>query len=99
MQPAANENKTAVPELRVFRPESPSAALGLAVSHLMTKPAFANLKFGEWSRILVGQINRKHYCFVVDSKNQIQGFPGLGDHHERARGGVGRGPRRLVLRE
>ena len=76
MQPAANENKTGVPELRVFRPDSPSAALGLAVSHLMTKPAFANLKFGEWSRILVGQINRKHYCFVVDSKNQIQGFLG-----------------------
>jgi hemolysin-activating ACP:hemolysin acyltransferase len=76
MQPAANENKTAVPELRAFRPESPSVALGLAVSHLMTKPAFANLKFGEWSRILVGQINRKHYYLVLDSKNQIQGFLG-----------------------
>jgi hemolysin-activating ACP:hemolysin acyltransferase len=76
MAQPANENKTAVPELRVFRPESPTAALGLAVSHLMTKPAFANLKFGEWSRILVGQINRKHYCFVIDNKNQVQGFLG-----------------------
>lgn len=64
------------PALRVFRPDSPYAALGLAVSHLMTKPAFANLRFGEWSRILVGQINRKHYCFVIDDKNQIQGFLG-----------------------
>jgi hemolysin-activating ACP:hemolysin acyltransferase len=41
----------------------------------MTKPAFANLRFGGWSRILVGQINRKHYYFA-DSKNQIQGFIG-----------------------
>jgi hemolysin-activating ACP:hemolysin acyltransferase len=62
--------------LRLFRPESPYVALGLAVSHLMTKPAFANLRFGDWSRVLVGQINRKHYAFVVDDKNQIQGFLG-----------------------
>jgi hemolysin-activating ACP:hemolysin acyltransferase len=64
------------PELRVFRPDNPYVALGLAVSHLMTKPAFAALRFGEWSRILVGQINRKHYYFVVDGKNQVQGFLG-----------------------
>jgi hemolysin-activating ACP:hemolysin acyltransferase len=64
------------PDLRLFRPESPYVALGLAVNHLMTKPAFANLRFGDWSRILVGQINRKHYAFVVDGKNQIQGFLG-----------------------
>jgi hemolysin-activating ACP:hemolysin acyltransferase len=51
----------------VFRPQNPYVALGLAANHLMTKP---------WSRILVGQINRKHYCFAVDSKNQIQGFMG-----------------------
>jgi hypothetical protein len=38
------------PELRVFRPDNPYVALGLAVSHLMTKPAFAALRFGEWSR-------------------------------------------------
>src|SRR5262245_30402403 len=63
-------------ELRVFRPDNPYVALGLAVSHLMTKPAFSALRFGEWSRILVGQINRKHYYFVVDAKNQVQGFLG-----------------------
>jgi hemolysin-activating ACP:hemolysin acyltransferase len=77
----ASKNSTSVPaegspELRVFRPDNPFAALGLAVSHLMTKPAFAGLRFGEWSRILVGQINRKHYCFVIDRKNQVQGFLG-----------------------
>ena len=64
------------PELKVFRPQSPYVALGLAVNQLMTKPAFAKLRFGDWSRILVGQINRKHYYFAVDDNNQIQGFMG-----------------------
>ena len=63
-------------DFRLYRPENPALALGLAVNHLMTKPAFARLGFGDWSRILVGQINRKHYCFVVDGNNQIQGFLG-----------------------
>lgn len=62
--------------LRLFRPANPSAALGLAVSHLMVKPAFANLKFGDWSRILVGQINRGHYRFAIDTDNRVQGFMG-----------------------
>jgi hemolysin-activating ACP:hemolysin acyltransferase len=61
---------------QVYIPENPQFALGLAVSHLMTKPAFANLKFGEWSRILVGQINRRHYAFAVDSGRRVVGFAG-----------------------
>lgn len=80
MQQQSNGAQTAqlAPEkgLKLFRPESNVVALGLAVNHLMTKPAFANLKFGDWSRILVGQINRKHYYFAVDEKKQIQGFLG-----------------------
>jgi len=62
--------------LRIVKPANAAAALGLAVSHLMTKPAFANLKFGDWSRILVGQINRGHFCFAMDADNQIVGFMG-----------------------
>ena len=67
---------TAVPlprptDFKVFQPANPYIALGMAVSHLMTKPAFANLQFGDWSRVLTGQINRKHYCFVVDGRNQV----------------------------
>lgn len=62
--------------LRLFQLGNPSAALGLAVSHLMTKPAFAQLRFGDWSRVLVGQINRKHYQFVIDEKNRVVGFLG-----------------------
>jgi hemolysin-activating ACP:hemolysin acyltransferase len=63
-------------DFRLFRPENPYIALGLAVNHLMTKPAFANLRFGDWSRILTGQINRNHYYFAVDGKNQVHGFMG-----------------------
>jgi hemolysin-activating ACP:hemolysin acyltransferase len=65
-----------LPVLRMMRPGDPVIALGLAVSHLMTKRAFAGLNFGAWSRILVGQINRGHYYFVVDGTNRIQGFVG-----------------------
>jgi hemolysin-activating ACP:hemolysin acyltransferase len=63
-------------DLKLFRPQNPYIALGLAVNHLMTKSAFANLRFGDWSRILTGQINRKHYYFAIDGKNQVQGFMG-----------------------
>lgn len=62
--------------LRLFRPDKPTIALGLAVNHLMIKPAFAYLKFGDWSRILAGQINRGHYRFAIDDAGQIQGFIG-----------------------
>lgn len=61
---------------RAVRPENNVFALGWAVSHLMTKPAFANLKFGEWSRILVGQINRGHFLFAIDDKDAVRGFVG-----------------------
>jgi hemolysin-activating ACP:hemolysin acyltransferase len=53
----------------------PARALGLAVSYLMTKPAFAKLPFGHWSRILVGQVNRGHYLLASDGKG-IVGFLG-----------------------
>jgi hypothetical protein len=65
-------------KLRVFRAKDPYIALGLAVSHLMTKPAFANLRFGDWSRILTGQINRKHYYFAVEQQESDSGIHGLG---------------------
>jgi hemolysin-activating ACP:hemolysin acyltransferase len=80
LQPATESKPTEQPaqrpELRAFRPDNAYVALGMAVSHLMTKPAFAALRFGDWSRILVGQINRKHFMFAIDANNQIQGFVG-----------------------
>ena len=51
----------------------------------MIKPAFANLRFGDWSRILVGQINRGHYYFAVDPNTRVQGFIGWAlTTHEKA---------------
>jgi hemolysin-activating ACP:hemolysin acyltransferase len=80
MQPAKNNEEPmqpgGSPRLRLCRPNNPYLALGLAVNHLMVKPAFAKLRFGDWSRILVGQINRGHYAFAIDKNNEIQGFLG-----------------------
>ena len=78
MQQTANgvTAKQAPAGLRLFRPDNPALALGLAVSHMMTKPAFARLRFGEWSRVLVGQINRRHYHFVLDGRGRVVGFLG-----------------------
>lgn len=50
-------------------------ALGLAVHYLMRQPSFANMLFGHWARTLVGQINRRHYAFVVQGKDVV-GFIG-----------------------
>jgi len=47
---------------RLFRPDNPATALEMAVNHLM------------WSRLLVGQINRGRYRFVLDGKNRAVFF-------------------------
>ncbi|MEM9014175.1 MAG: toxin-activating lysine-acyltransferase [Pseudomonadota bacterium] len=62
-------------ELRAIQDPNPFAALGRAVSFMMTMPAFGELKFGHWSRTLTGQINRKHYFLVMDGQ-QVVGFLG-----------------------
>ncbi|MBX9637907.1 toxin-activating lysine-acyltransferase [Nitrosomonas sp.] len=62
-------------KIRLLTGINPAQALGFAVSYLMTKPAFACLQFGHWSRILVGQINRGHYLIASDS-GRIVGFIG-----------------------
>ena len=61
--------------LKTISFENRGTALGLAVEHLMNKPAFARLPFGHWSRILTGQIRRGHYFFIVAPKKVI-GFCG-----------------------
>ena len=65
-----------IPAHRIVKVANPATALGLAVSHLMLKPAFAKLQFGDWSRILVGQINRGHYLLAVDAQERVVGFMG-----------------------
>jgi len=63
-------------KLSAWRPQNPANSLGLAVEYLRKKPAFARLAFGEWSQVLVGQINRGHYYFIVDQHQRIHGFFG-----------------------
>lgn len=74
----ADEGKIAGPaetEMRAIRDKNAYAALGRAVSYLMTKPSFARQPFGVWSRTLTGQINRKHY-FIVMRGGAVAGFAG-----------------------
>lgn len=59
-----------------FRPESSVVALGLAVGYLQSKPAFAGLHFGSWSKILIGQINRKDYFLFASPEKRIVGMLG-----------------------
>lgn len=65
----------ATSQLRAIQPRDSRAALGMSVAFLMGDPAFARLPFGHWSRVLVGQINRRHFVFVVDG-SQTAGFAG-----------------------
>jgi hemolysin-activating ACP:hemolysin acyltransferase len=69
--------------LSAWKPKNPAVSLGLAVEFLRKKPAFAKLPFGEWSQVLVGQVNRGHFCFVVDQQQWIRGFLGWALTHER----------------
>lgn len=62
-------------DIRIVTNLDPARALGLSVSYLMTKPAFAALPFGHWSRILTGQINRRHYLIAIQGE-RIVGFLG-----------------------
>ena len=55
--------------------DSRAVALGVAVNFTMTKPAFARLPFGHWSRVLAGQIKRGHYFFVMSGRT-VLGFCG-----------------------
>jgi tetratricopeptide (TPR) repeat protein len=73
----------AVSNLVLWRPPNPAVALGLAVEFLMKEPVFARLPFGEWSQVLIGQINRGHFCFVVDAQRRVRGFLGWALTQER----------------
>jgi hemolysin-activating ACP:hemolysin acyltransferase len=55
--------------------DNPAAALGVAASYLMTRPAFARLTFGHWTRVLAGQVNRGHYVLVYED-GDVVGFAG-----------------------
>ncbi|MCR6501356.1 toxin-activating lysine-acyltransferase [Shinella sp. CPCC 101442] len=62
--------------LRVGRARNAGMALGLAVNHLAGKPAYDQLKFNTWSKVLIGQINRGHYRFVLSADGSVAGMLG-----------------------
>ena len=63
------------PVFRAVRDKNPYTALGRVAVYLMTKPSFAKLGFGHWSRTLTGQINRGHYFFTLEG-DKVVGFVG-----------------------
>ena len=71
-RPAAGQDAV----LSAWKPSSPPLSLGLAVGFLRKKPAFAKLQFGEWSQVLITQIDRGHFFFVIDQQRKIRGFLG-----------------------
>ncbi len=75
MTDATNSKLASRTDLRAMQDTNVHAALGRAVSYLMKMPSFGNLKFGHWSRILIGQINRRHYFLVMDGDRPV-GFVG-----------------------
>jgi len=64
------------PDYQIGRPKDPFRGLGLAVNHLMSKPAYAHVKFNEWSQVLAGQARRGHYIFVFDPQMRVVGMLG-----------------------
>ena len=64
------------PTLRMARVRDPYRALGLFVSYLMSKPAYAHVRFNAWARVLAGQINRGHYVLVIEDPDRVVGALG-----------------------
>ena len=60
---------------RLVRPRDPQAALARAVELCARHEAFAARGFGHWARVLIGQVNRGQYRFVV--RAAAAGGPGL----------------------
>jgi hypothetical protein len=69
---------------RATRDRNPFAACGRTVSNLMNIPNLARLPFGQIAKLVVRQINRGHYFFVVDPSSAVCGYCGWtqGTHAE-----------------
>ena len=55
--------------------DDPYRALGRAAALCARHPAFADRPFGQWTRVLMGQVNRGDYRFVLKDRTLI-GFLG-----------------------
>jgi hemolysin-activating ACP:hemolysin acyltransferase len=56
------------PRFDLVRHKDGYAAAGRAMALLMTNSAFEGLRLGEIGRLIVGQVNRKHYYFICRDK-------------------------------
>lgn len=61
--------------VQAVRFDRPETALSLAVTMTLAIPVFARQRFGNWARVLVGQINRGDYVFALDGQDPV-GFCG-----------------------
>ena len=66
---------------RVVRMRDPRVALARAVELCARHEAFAERNFGHWARVLIGQVNRGQYRFVVPcgpagAEDRVAGFAG-----------------------
>jgi hemolysin-activating ACP:hemolysin acyltransferase len=66
----------APPPFALWLPADRRVSLAAAVEYLAQKKAFALLPFGEWSRVLLFQVDRGHALFVTDSEGHVRGFLG-----------------------
>jgi hemolysin-activating ACP:hemolysin acyltransferase len=62
--------------LRTIRYKDPYVACGRTVAYLMRFGVFARLPFGHLARLIVGQINRRSYVFVIDDQGAVVGYCG-----------------------
>lgn len=70
-----NDIKLVETDIQLGRSDNNYKALGLAVEYLMRGKAFSDQKFGSFSSVLIGQINRGHYV-LARRDNRTVGFAG-----------------------
>ena len=63
------------PRLQAVTLPSPDAALAVLVQLSLQAPAFAGQRFGTWARVLIGQVNRRHYLILLQD-GRPAGFGG-----------------------
>lgn len=61
--------------LQTFRLRSPQIALAMLVQLSAHAPAFATQRFGIWTKVLIGQVNRGDYL-ILGRGGQTVGFAG-----------------------
>lgn len=62
-------------DLLCVRLRSPHLALSVMVQLSANAPAFAQVRFGAWAKVLMGQVNRGDYVILLDRGRPV-GFAG-----------------------